>query len=148
MTMETLTAVEARPHGLGKKGMISDRALIFYHARSQRRVLHTYMASFTPNSPFATLSVVVPYALLHNFWVVSPYFFANIQGKRCTGICFRTLDFQSCIIDLKNSTEINLNLKYYIYNKSDNLFQILIWTKKRWRSFSIWRSFNNHIKEL
>lgn len=57
MTMETLTeAVEARPHDVGKKGMISDRVLIFYRARSQRRVLHTYMASFTPNSPFAANS--------------------------------------------------------------------------------------------
>lgn len=51
MTMKTLTAVEARRHDAGGKGVISDRTLIFYVTTT--RVTYTTAASFTPNSPLA-----------------------------------------------------------------------------------------------
>lgn len=60
MTMETLTAVEARRHDAGGKGVISDRTLIFYVTTT--RVTYTTAASFTPNSPLAaklSLSVLL-----------------------------------------------------------------------------------------
>jgi len=59
MTMETLTTLETHRHDVGKKRIISDRALIFYHIRLQRRgdICVTYTeASFTLNSPFVVNS--------------------------------------------------------------------------------------------
>lgn len=60
--METLTAVEARRRDARGKGMISDRTLIFYRARSGRRALRIrrrLRLLLTLLSRYETLPVVV-----------------------------------------------------------------------------------------